>query len=79
VLVGLDHVQLAMPAGGEDRARQFYAAVLGMVEAPKPHELAPRGDLKRPAQCLGGRCPSPAGTGAGQARKARLMGSQPTT
>jgi hypothetical protein len=25
----LDHVQLAMPAGGEDLARAFYGGVLG--------------------------------------------------
>lgn len=42
-LVGVDHVQLAMPAGGEDRARAFYGALLGMDEVPKPAELASRG------------------------------------
>ena len=39
----IDHVQLAMPAGEEDRARAFYAGLLGMVELPKPPELAKRG------------------------------------
>jgi catechol 2,3-dioxygenase-like lactoylglutathione lyase family enzyme len=39
----IDHVQLAMPAGEEDRARAFYAGLLGMVEVPKPPELAKRG------------------------------------
>ena len=39
----IDHVQLAMPAGGEDRARGFYEALLGMREVPKPVELAKRG------------------------------------
>lgn len=39
----IDHVQLAMPPGGEDTARRFYADVLGMTELPKPHELAKRG------------------------------------
>jgi catechol 2,3-dioxygenase-like lactoylglutathione lyase family enzyme len=38
-----DHVQLAMPAGGESRARAFYGAILGMTELPKPAELAARG------------------------------------
>jgi catechol 2,3-dioxygenase-like lactoylglutathione lyase family enzyme len=33
-VVGLDHVQLAIPAGGEDRARAFFAGLLGMVEVP---------------------------------------------
>jgi len=39
----LDHVQLAMPPGGESEARQFYRDLLGMVEIPKPAELAKRG------------------------------------
>jgi len=32
-----------MPIGGEDTARKFYAELLGMVEIPKPDELAKRG------------------------------------
>jgi catechol 2,3-dioxygenase-like lactoylglutathione lyase family enzyme len=39
----IDHVQLAMPLGGENAARQFYRDLLGMVEIPKPAELARRG------------------------------------
>lgn len=39
----IDHVQLAMPKGGEDRARSFYRDVLGMREIPKPEPLAGRG------------------------------------
>jgi catechol 2,3-dioxygenase-like lactoylglutathione lyase family enzyme len=42
-LRGIDHVQLAMPPGGEDRARQFYTGVLGIPEVPKPATLAARG------------------------------------
>jgi catechol 2,3-dioxygenase-like lactoylglutathione lyase family enzyme len=42
-IVGIDHVQLAMPKGGEERARQFYVGVLAMIEEPKPPELAARG------------------------------------
>ncbi|MFT4867386.1 MAG: catechol 2,3-dioxygenase-like lactoylglutathione lyase family enzyme [Ilumatobacter sp.] len=41
--VGIDHVQLATPAGAEDEARAFYVDVLGLVEIPKPAELAKRG------------------------------------
>jgi len=41
--IAIDHVQLAMPAGGEDHARSFYAGILGMIELPKPPELAKRG------------------------------------
>ncbi len=40
---GIDHVQLAMPAGGEQLARQFYGKLLGLVEIPKPPNLAARG------------------------------------
>ena len=39
----IDHVQLAMPVGGEDTARAFFVGVLGMVELPKPMPLAARG------------------------------------
>ena len=35
-VIGLDHVQLAMPRGEEDRARAFYAGVLGLSEVAKP-------------------------------------------
>lgn len=42
-IVGLDHVQLAMPEGGEERARSFYRDVLGLAEMPKPPDLAARG------------------------------------
>jgi catechol 2,3-dioxygenase-like lactoylglutathione lyase family enzyme len=39
----LHHVQVACPPGGEDDARRFYVAGLGMVEVDKPAELAGRG------------------------------------
>lgn len=39
----LDHVQLAMPAGGEDAADAFYRDLLGFVVVPKPPLLAARG------------------------------------
>lgn len=42
-LVGIDHVQLAMPPGGEDEARAFYRDALGMAEQPKPAHLVSRG------------------------------------
>lgn len=42
-IVAIDHVQLAMPAGGEDQARAFYRDVLGLPEEPKPEPLARRG------------------------------------
>lgn len=42
-IVGIDHVQLAMPPGEEERARGFYVDLLGLTEVPKPPELAKRG------------------------------------
>ena len=39
----IDHVQLARPAGQEEAARAFYVERLGLVEVPKPAELADRG------------------------------------
>lgn len=42
-IVGLDHVQLAMPTGGEGEARRFYGSLLGLTEVPKPAPLAGRG------------------------------------
>lgn len=39
----LDHVQLAMPPGGEDRAIAFYDGMLGIPQVPKPVSLAGRG------------------------------------
>ena len=42
-IVGIEHVQLAMPAGGEDSARGFYSRLLGLPERAKPERLAARG------------------------------------
>jgi catechol 2,3-dioxygenase-like lactoylglutathione lyase family enzyme len=39
----IDHVQLAMPPGEEDKARPFYCDLLGLPEQPKPAYLAKRG------------------------------------
>jgi hypothetical protein len=44
-ILGLDHIQLAMPPGQEAVARSFYAGVLGLVEEPKPANLAVRGGV----------------------------------
>lgn len=41
----LDHVQVAMPPGGEERARAFYGDLLGLPEIPKPANLAARGGV----------------------------------
>ena len=42
-VVGIDHVQLAMPGGGEERAVAFYAGLLGLGQVAKPANLASRG------------------------------------
>lgn len=42
-ITGLDHVQVAIPAGGENVARAWYGELLGMSEQPKPPALAVRG------------------------------------
>lgn len=43
MISGYDHVQVAIPAGGEQVAREYYVQLLGMVELPKPPALAGRG------------------------------------
>jgi catechol 2,3-dioxygenase-like lactoylglutathione lyase family enzyme len=42
-IVGLDHVQLAMPQGREEDADAFYRDLLGFSVVPKPPPLAARG------------------------------------
>lgn len=39
----LDHIQLAMPQGGEAAARRFYGELLGLSEIEKPDNLKQRG------------------------------------
>ncbi|MEX2049280.1 MAG: VOC family protein [Gemmatimonadota bacterium] len=39
----IDHIQLAMPRGGESAARRFFGTVLGMDEIPKPEALRSNG------------------------------------
>ena len=41
-LLGVDHVQLAAPAGCEPAARRFFSDLLGLDEVEKPPLLAPR-------------------------------------
>ena len=43
MIVGLDHVQVAAPAGREDDARAFYGGLLGLLEIEKPPSLQGRG------------------------------------
>jgi catechol 2,3-dioxygenase-like lactoylglutathione lyase family enzyme len=42
-IMQIEHVQLAMPVGGEQLARRFYGELLGIPEVMKPANLAKRG------------------------------------
>ncbi len=42
-IVGIDHVQVAVPARAEEELREYYGGLLGMVEVPKPAALVGRG------------------------------------
>jgi catechol 2,3-dioxygenase-like lactoylglutathione lyase family enzyme len=42
-VIGIDHVQLAMPPGGEPAAIAFYEGLLGLHHVAKPLHLAVRG------------------------------------
>jgi catechol 2,3-dioxygenase-like lactoylglutathione lyase family enzyme len=42
-VIGIDHVQVAAPAGCEDEARRFYGRLLGMEELAKPEAIRARG------------------------------------
>jgi catechol 2,3-dioxygenase-like lactoylglutathione lyase family enzyme len=41
-VLSLDHVQVAIPVGGENRAREFYVEILGFTEIAKPASMADR-------------------------------------
>lgn len=44
-IAAIDHVQVAIPAGGEDSARTFYGQLLGLPEIEKPKNLRSRGGI----------------------------------
>ncbi|HVF49718.1 MAG TPA: VOC family protein [Pyrinomonadaceae bacterium] len=41
----LNHVQLPIPTGAEERAREFYGGLLGLEEIEKPDALKPGGGM----------------------------------
>jgi len=43
MISAIDHVQVAIPPGGEEKARPFYRDLLGLIETPKPPHMAARG------------------------------------
>jgi catechol 2,3-dioxygenase-like lactoylglutathione lyase family enzyme len=44
-IVGIDHVQVAVPPGKETECRAFYVQLLGLPELSKPPILAARGGI----------------------------------
>ena len=44
-ILSLDHVQVAIPVGGEKRAREFYTGILGFSEIEKPASMAGRNSI----------------------------------
>jgi catechol 2,3-dioxygenase-like lactoylglutathione lyase family enzyme len=45
MLLGIHHVQLTIPPGSEEAAREFYCGILGLAEVEKPDSLKARGGL----------------------------------
>lgn len=43
MIKAVHHVQISIPVGAEDKAREFYCGLLGFKEIPKPESLAMRG------------------------------------
>lgn len=43
MLLRLQHVQITIPIGAEEQAREFYCTFLGIPEIPKPESLQERG------------------------------------
>ena len=67
-ILGIDHVQLAIPPGGEAKARAFYGDVLGLTEVPKPEGMRARGGMwfsfrQRPSGAEAPAGPRPAARG----------------
>ena len=44
-ILSIEHVQIAIPVGSEDRARAFYAGILGFTEVEKPASMAKRNSI----------------------------------
>ncbi len=43
MILAVNHVQITIPPGAEEEARQFYCGILGLREIPKPESLKSRG------------------------------------
>ena len=44
-ILNLDHLQVAIPTGGEEAARSFYIGILGFSEQSKPASMAGRNSI----------------------------------
>ena len=44
-ILGIDHIQIEVPEGGEATARDFYVGLLGLAETPRPRTGAGRSFL----------------------------------
>lgn len=44
-VIGLDHLQMTIPEGGEEAARDFFIGLLGFTEVAKPAVLQSSGGL----------------------------------
>lgn len=45
MITGIHHVQITIPGGAEQQAREFYCRVLGLPEIAKPEALRQRGGI----------------------------------
>jgi catechol 2,3-dioxygenase-like lactoylglutathione lyase family enzyme len=41
----LDHIQICIPYGQEEKARRFYTDIIGLTEIPKPESLLVNGGM----------------------------------
>ncbi len=44
-VLGIHHVMVAIPVGGEETARRFYGDLLGLTEVPKQADMRHRGGV----------------------------------
>lgn len=45
MILGIHHVQITIPEGSDEQARDFYCGILGLPEIEKPDTLKHRGGL----------------------------------
>lgn len=45
MITGIHHIQITIPSGAEDQARDFYCTFLGLPEIEKPDSLKGRGGI----------------------------------